>query len=235
MDALGGRIARGELLPGSLVKVDDLMQEYGVSRTVTREALRELQSLGMIDSKRSVGSTVQPIKNWSLFHPQVISWRIDAENVSTQLTALTELRLAIEPTAAALAAQRRTTAQATRILELAETLTEAGLRDDMPGFVDADVEFHRLILTASDNELFASLADSIAAALEGRQRHGLLPIPQVRSFDLHRAVADAIFRRDSSAAAEAMQESLDDVVKELGHLGPRIYGTSPATGRPTAD
>lgn len=231
VDSLGGRIARCEIAVGSRMKVEDLASEYGVSRTVMREALRELQSLGMIDSKRSVGSTVQPIGDWSLFHPSVIGWRIDAENVSAQLNALTELRQAIEPTAAAFAAQRRSNAQATSIVELAKKLEEAGLDDDIAAFVNHDVAFHRTILAASDNELFSSLADSITAALRGRERHGLLPTPQVRSFELHRHVAEAIFRRDSATAEAAMRESLDDVVVELGQLSPRVYGTSPARRR----
>lgn len=225
VDDLGARIARGDLAVGSTVTLDDLAAQYGVSRTVIREAIRELQSLGMVDSRRRVGSEVLPLARWSVFHPKVIGWRIDSGSMRGQLTALTELRLALEPVAAALAAQRRSSTQATKLVGLADDLHDAGVRDDMDRFVTVDVAFHTLILHAADNELFAAHADSVSAALLGRAKHGLLPHPVVHSFELHQAVADSIMRRDPVCAQSVMREILSDVVNEIAIQNPRTYGT----------
>ncbi|MFT4227146.1 MAG: FCD domain-containing protein [Micropruina sp.] len=230
VDDLGARIARGDLATGSTMTLDELATQYGVSRTVIREAVRELQSLGMVDSRRRVGSEVLPLARWSVFHPKVIGWRIDSGSMRGQLTALTELRLALEPVAAALAAQRRSATQAEKLVDLANELYEAGVRDDMDRFVSIDVEFHTLILHAADNELFSAHADSVSAALRGRAKHGVLPHPVVHSFELHQAVAESIMRRDPVCAQSVMREILTDVVGEIARQNPRRYGTGPVSG-----
>ena len=229
VDRLGALIARGDMAGGATFKIEELAAEYGVSRSVMREAVRELQTLGMVSSQRRVGSVIQDKDNWQLFHPRVIQWRIDSGDIRHQLNSLTELRIAIEPIAAALAAQRRTARQAERLIALANEIYESGAAADDERFVRADAAFHTLVLQSYDNELYMSLADSVTAALKGRARHGLLPVQVMHSFELHQEVAFAIEARDPVRAENAMRENLSDVLKEVATLTPRVVAGGPWT------
>lgn len=204
-DVLGAEITSGDLAPGATLTLDGLQQRFGISRTVAREAMRGLEHLGLVTSKRRVGLVVRPAADWAVFDPQVIRWRLAGPHRVDQLRSLTELRAAVEPVAAAAAAQNADGAQADRLLALAarlRALSEAGESDD---FLSADIEFHRLILTASGNEMFAALTDVVAEVLAGRTRHGLMPHhPHEEALAAHEAVAAAIRARDSDAAERAM-------------------------------
>ncbi|NAZ87086.1 FadR/GntR family transcriptional regulator, partial [Kineococcus indalonis] len=76
LDALGGEIASGGLPAGSVLGLEPLAERFGVSRTVVREAVRVLESLGFVESRRRVGVTVQPRERWSVLDPRVVRWRL---------------------------------------------------------------------------------------------------------------------------------------------------------------
>src|SRR6476661_8576785 len=111
LDAVGGRIAAGDLAPGSVVTLDGLCETYAVSRSVAREVVRVLESMGLVASRRRVGVTIQPRSAWHVFDPQVIRWRLDHGDRAEQLLSLSELRRGVEPVAAALAATRASAEQ----------------------------------------------------------------------------------------------------------------------------
>src|SRR5699024_543938 len=126
LSTLGAEIAGGSLQAGDVLTLAGLEERFGVSRTVVREAMRILESLGMVSAKRRVGLTVQPVASWSVLDPQVIAWRLSGAGGAEQLRSLTQLRVALEPTAARLAAQTaphsgpELIAQAARKRELGE-------------------------------------------------------------------------------------------------------------------
>ena len=103
---LGLAIAEGTLAPNSILRLDELEAQHSVSRSVVREAARVLSSKGMLESRRRLGTVVQPEDCWNLYDPQVIRWRLASSKRLEQLQALNELRGAIEPQAARLAAER---------------------------------------------------------------------------------------------------------------------------------
>ena len=70
LDDLGGRIASGELAPGTVLTLSLIEKDSGASRTVVREAVRVLESIGLVSSRRRVGITVQPREGWDAFSPQ---------------------------------------------------------------------------------------------------------------------------------------------------------------------
>lgn len=104
---LGEEIVGGALPPGSVVNLAELAERFSRSRTVVREAVRVLESLGLVVSQRRVGVTVQPSSAWSVLSPQVIAWRLASDAREEQLRSLAQLRQAVEPAAARAAAVLR--------------------------------------------------------------------------------------------------------------------------------
>lgn len=211
LDTLGEEIVSGEMPEGHTFTLQDLSTRFGISRTVAREAMRALEQLGLVSSSRRVGIKVLPASRWAVFNRSVITWRLSAEaQRPSQITSLNQLRTAVEPIAAGLAALNASEEETARLTELAKTLIEltearVGNSDE---FLAADVEFHTLLLTASGNEMFAALAAPIMNVLEGRTRYGIMPDePEIGAMRLHSDLAGAIARRDPEAA-EATSRNL---------------------------
>src|SRR5690242_13776275 len=116
---LGPAIASGAYPPGTVLRIDELEDRYGVSRTVVREAVRVLEAMHLVESRRRVGITVRRTEEWNVFDPAVIRWRLAGADRSRQLRSLTTLRTAVEPVAAGLAAVAATPAQCRELTVLA--------------------------------------------------------------------------------------------------------------------
>nr|BFF24597.1 hypothetical protein GCM10025732_25620 [Glycomyces mayteni] len=212
LDKLGLEIASGELPDGHVLTLDGIQERFGVSRTVAREAMRVLESMGLVRSRRRVGITVRPIADWNVFDPKVIWWRLAGPGRGAQLRTLTELRIAVEPLAAGAAARAATAPQRARVVELAALLRRLGEAAELTEFMERDVEFHELLLRASGNEMFGALADPVAAVLRGRTQLGLMPHrPVPEALDLHDAVAAAVAAGRSQDAETAMRRLLAEV------------------------
>lgn len=222
---LGTRIAAGDVPPGSVVTLAQLERDHDASRTVVREAVRVLESIGMVRSRRRVGITVQPREEWEANSPQVIAWNLQGPFRQQQLEALMELRVAVEPTAAMLAASRATHAQRAELRRLADRLrklSDAG-RGASDDFLLADVEFHSLLLSASGNPQLRALCAPVREVLMGRSRLGMTPeTPAKGTVEEHGAVADAIARGDGDEAERHSREHMRAVRSEIradGSLG----------------
>src|ERR1700730_9600386 len=100
---LGPAIASGEIPEGAVLRSEELEERFGVSRTVVREAIRILESMRLVESRRRVGITVQPKSSWDVFDPLVIRWRLAGADRPAQLRSLGSLRGAVEQAGAALA------------------------------------------------------------------------------------------------------------------------------------
>src|SRR3954468_19294579 len=104
VDSLGDRIRDGRLQPGHKLPTETaFMAEFGVSRTVVREAISKLQAAGLVETRHGVGTFVVGPRDGSAF-------RIGREQLATlhDVIAMLELRIGVEVEAAGLAAQRRT-------------------------------------------------------------------------------------------------------------------------------
>src|SRR5690606_10894722 len=122
LDELGQAICEGRLAAGTIVTTEALASRYQVSRSVIRESLRTLAAMGMVASKQRVGNRILPLSEWNVYDPGVIRWRLAGRARLEQLRSITELRTAIEPEAARLAAHRGTLAQAGELVGLAGRL-----------------------------------------------------------------------------------------------------------------
>jgi DNA-binding FadR family transcriptional regulator len=219
LDILGTAICGGELEPGRVLFIDELAEQHGVSRSVVREALRVLSSMGLVESRRRVGTIIQDARGWNVYDPLVIRWRLAGAGRIAQLRSITELRSAIEPAAAALAAERARPREASDLVGLAARMWEAGQAGEMDLFLELDISFHRRVLAASRNEMFEHLHQAIAEVLTGRHAYGLMPHhPHVDALQLHADVAQAIQRGDFETARGAMVRIMDRTMAETRTL-----------------
>lgn len=205
--ALGSAIVSGTYQPGQVLTLDGVSAEHGLSRSVAREAIRVLESMGMVESRRRVGITVQPRGNWNVFDPRLIRWRIESGDRAAQLVSLSELRRGFEPAAAALAA-RRADAHHCRIMAAAVSDMVVHARSgDLDAYLLADRTFHETLLEASGNEMFRALNAVVAEVLTN---HGMMPAPpNPTTIALHDDVARAIRTGDTEAAEQAMRAIID--------------------------
>lgn len=216
LGALGGRIAAGALPPGRVLTIEGVCTEYAVSRSVAREAVRVLESMGLVASRRRVGITIQPRDRWNVFDPRVIRWRLDHGDRAEQLLSLSELRRGVEPVAAALAAERANGEQCRVLAVAVSDMVVHGRSGDLDAYLRADALFHRTLLEASGNEMLRALAGLVEEVLDGRTRHEMMPArPNPEAIALHDEVARAIRLGEGLAAERSMRAIIDEAAAAL--------------------
>ncbi len=211
---LGVAIVTGEYLPGATIQGEfDLADRFGVARNVIREALRMLIAKGLIESRRKTGTRVRARADWNLLDAEMLGWMFEGAPPLAFVRDLFELRLIIEPAAAALAAEHRTMRQLSRMGYALELMTRHGL-DNSEG-QEADEQFHAILLEATHNELLGSLAVSISSAVRWttffKHRSSIVypdPIPQ------HQDLFEAVARSDSAGARAAATSLIDQARRD---------------------
>ena len=209
---VSGQFAQQSILPGDA----ELMERFGVSRTVLREALRTLAAKGLIQAKARIGTRVRDKSDWNLFDGDVLIWHAEVGFDLQFLGYLSEMRIALELEAAALAAKRRTPLQIQHLYGWVEKMGAEGVSLDE--FVDADLNFHLTVAAAAGNPFLRSISTLIEVALVA-----LLTISSpledprrlARSVAGHRAIADAIAKRDPEGARQAMRFVVDDGIESV--------------------
>ena len=128
VEDLGTRIIKGDLTPDEPFPIEaDLGREFGASRSVIREAVKSLAARGLIESKTRTGIRVMPPTHWNLLDPEVLSWRYSTMPPAQFYDELFEVRLMIEPPAAALAAQRANASDIGEITAAFAEMTKAAI------------------------------------------------------------------------------------------------------------
>ncbi|HET7740288.1 MAG TPA: FCD domain-containing protein [Mycobacterium sp.] len=217
LTALGTAIVSGQYASGHVLTLDRVGAEHGVSRSVAREAIRVLESMGMIESRRRVGITIQPPEKWNVFDPRLIRWRLGSGDRAAQLVSLSELRRGVEPTAAALAARRADPHQCRTMAAAVSDMVMHGRSGDLEAYLLADKAFHQTLLEASGNEMLRALNGVIAEVLTGRTHHGMMPErPNPAAIELHDEVARAIRLGDEAGAERAMRAIIDEAAAAVG-------------------
>jgi DNA-binding FadR family transcriptional regulator len=159
VEAVGDRIRDGSLAAGAkLPREADLMAEFGVSRTVVREAISRLQAAGMVDTRHGVGTFVVGAGD-------AVAFRIDPERLATlqDVIDVLELRIALETECAGLAAARRTEDQLQAIREALAAFVAA--RESGQDAVGADFQFHLEIARATHNRHFVELMNTLGLSM----------------------------------------------------------------------
>lgn len=211
VDGIGRRIVSNAFPTGSLLPRDDeLAAMFAVSRTVLREAMKTLAAKGMVEARSRVGTRVRPRREWNLFDEQVLTWHLEERYELEFLGQLFEMRLAFEPFAAGLAADRATPDEIAQMEGHCDAMEAAS---DEKEFALADLELHRAIQEAARNAFFYSVGTLIEAALLTSLR---LSSPardagmQRASAAQHRAIVAAIAGRDRLAAETRMRVVIEE-------------------------
>jgi GntR family transcriptional repressor for pyruvate dehydrogenase complex len=198
---LSDRLEVGDRLPSER----ELGEQFGVSRTVVREAVRALVAKGVIAVRSGSGLRVAAVdaaqvsESMSLY---VRGSHVDFEQVH-------EVRAVLEVQIAGLAADRCTGEEVAQLREIDERMKVAG--DDVEAAARNDLEFHRRIALATHNELYLVLMDSIGASLIDIRRANLGSGSTPETLAQHQAILDAIAGHDAPAARSAMADHLEGV------------------------
>lgn len=209
------RILRGEYPPGSLLPPEgDLIDQYTVSRTALREAIKTLAAKGLLVSKTKIGTRVLNESYWNLYDPQVLSWRIELGVDNGFLRKIFEVRQALEPAAAAQAALRRTPLNIER-MQYALNLMDKP-HHTRKTYAEPDLVFHQEVLIASGNpfmQTFSSIIEAcilnafaISAPIDNDERFK-------RSINRHAHVLAEIRDGNPSGACLAMSEVIRESIE----------------------
>ena len=211
VDELGTQIIDGTFGAGDrLPNADELSGNLGVSRTVTREALRVLEEKGLVQSRPKFGIRVQPQESWKLLDSDVLAWHYQSGPSQQFVNALMQVRYIIEPAAAELAARHATDAQVNSIQAAYDRL--ANSLDDLEAYKQADRDFHAAIFDASGNPLLAHIASTINVDLDaGREITGTIPHSLAETLPVHEHLMLAIAEHNAPEAHQAAADLVDQV------------------------
>ncbi|WP_425145108.1 FadR/GntR family transcriptional regulator [Deinococcus sp.] len=212
---LGRRIVRGELNPGVTLPTEPvLVEQYGVSRTVLRDAVRSLVDKGLLVVRQGSGMRVRPAEDWDHLDPLVLFEQVKGGQGSQILDEVLEVRRLVEVQAAEWAAHRRSEIDLAELSELLRRMQDT--LDDGATFTAHDIQFHEVILRAAANRLLRDTQRPIAATLRsGRVLTASHPGGIRKSMQGHQAIFQAIRAQDSETARSAMTDHLSQFEHDL--------------------
>lgn len=210
LDVLGKAIVTGHYDAAAFPTESELAKQYAVSRSVTREAVKMLTAKGLLTARPRKGTSVQAPTCWNLFDPDVLRWLLERKFSLELLRHFTELRLAIEPAAAALAARSAYDEGLAAIRAGYGRMAAAETGDDDP--LDADIAFHIALLRASANPFYAQFQSVVRTALRTSIHFTNRFQGRTASLPQHHCVLDAIERGQPDRAHDAMAELIADVM-----------------------
>jgi GntR family transcriptional regulator, transcriptional repressor for pyruvate dehydrogenase complex len=197
------RLQPGERLPSER----ELGEQFGVSRTVIREAVRALAAKGVIEVRTGSGLRVAAVDSATVSESMSLFMR---GSTTLDYPKVHEVRAMLEVEVAGLAAER---ASREDLADLAAICSVMEADEDLEAASRHDVEFHRAIARATHNELHLLLLDSVGEALLEIRRENLAGGSRDDTLVLHRQILERIVARDPEGARGAMREHLDNVAE----------------------
>lgn len=212
---LGRRIVGRLYAPDSNLPAEaTLLEEFGVSRSVLRDAIKSLESKGMLEARQRRGTCVTSRPLWNMLDAEVLGWVAQSGADPEFLIRLTELRMIVEPGACALAA-KNVDKDAMQRIEAAYTRMVANV-DDQAGWVAADRDFHLALLMATKNEYLASIGTAISAALTvSLLKTNPAQHSNRASLPAHERIVLALRERNGVAAARESLAQLEEAMQRL--------------------
>jgi len=218
LDLLGEAIVSRRYAIGAPMPSEPLLcEEFGVSRTVVREAVKSLVAKGLITTGPKVGTRVLPDDRWNWFDPDVITWQARAGLTPEFLRDLQDLRRAVEPAAVRLAAERAT---AEDIEEIEAAF--AGMKHAVEhggDYITNDLRFHHGLLRAARNRMLAQMSKALHALL--RTSFEISTVRKdgpAQSLPMHRAVLDAVIAHNPARAERAIIKLIDSAHEDIDQV-----------------
>jgi DNA-binding FadR family transcriptional regulator len=215
LELLGEAIVAGRYAPGSSIPPEPaLCEEFGVSRTVVREAVKSLVAKGLLVTGPKLGTRVLPEDSWNWFDPDVVQWKSRMGLTREFLRDLQELRRAVEPAGVRLAAERATASDIADI-----EAAYAGMKQAIEhggDYVSNDLRFHQGLLRACHNRMVVQMSKALGALLRTSfEISTTRPDGPASSLPLHRAVLDAVIARDPRRAEKACLVLIDGAQEDI--------------------
>ena len=212
---LGELIAQGKLAPGSTLPNEAALgEEFGVSRTALREAIKVLASKGLVEVRRKTGTRINAHARWNMLDPEVLGWMFSGDRAPEGLHDLMEVRMLVEPAAARMAAMRANTGDLKEIRDALDQMESA--TGNLRSSVDADLRFHMAVLQATHNMFMRPFGAVIQAALRGsflltNSNTALYRL----SLPMHRKILSAIAAGNAKSAQSAMEAVLAQTLRDI--------------------
>jgi len=209
-EIVSGRVAQGATMP----KEAELSARFQVGRGTVREAVKMLTAKGMVQSRPRLGTQVMPARSWNFFDREVLLWLRDSGPDLTIIIELLELRIGVEPKAAALAAEKASVAQVEAIRSAYASMQAAANGRTDP--VIADGVFHEAVIAAANNRFFQPFGAMIRTALfVTAPTTNAIFGHSVGDLDAHGQVLAAIERSATHEAYDAMERMLSEVLQAV--------------------
>jgi DNA-binding FadR family transcriptional regulator len=224
VDVLGRAIVTEQFSPAAPFPVEaQLCTQYGASRTVVREAVKMLTAKGLLRARQRAGTVVEPEDSWNLLDPDILRWMLEREFSIDLLIDFTEVRMAIEPRAAGLAAHSANGPQRRAIVAAMARMDAAERGED--DSLEADIAFHHAVLMASNNRMIRQFRDLTEATLRIsiRRTNQYAGVARASAVD-HARVGEAIIKGEPARARELMGNLLQgalDLLLAAGGQPPR--------------
>ncbi|MGY5449532.1 FadR/GntR family transcriptional regulator [Agarivorans sp. MS3-6] len=194
---LSGALPQESIIPSEM----ELCEQFGVSRTALREAIKHLSSKGLLESRPKIGTRVKSREHWNMLDSQLLGWMAGIGDLQDTLAEFLALRRAIEPEAAALAAINATAEQRVLLSEYFQKMLAIAKGDDSSEWVEVDLQFHRLIYLATGNNFYIPFANVLQVMFIGFFKHSSKE--GGTCIEEHTAIYQAIMAGDANKAREA--------------------------------
>lgn len=202
---LTGRYQPESILPGEI----ELAEQFEVSRTAIREAIKMLAAKGMVLPRPRIGTRVMPMNSWNFLDQDLIKWWLNGDNKEVILNYFRNLRRGIEPQACLLAAENATTYQKHSLTILLGEMSSLSIEFDRAKWIDVDYQFHYLIYQACGNPFFSSFANLFDLVYHNFFES--ITTNQAIELEIHKCIVDSIISGDGKTAFEACQLLLSKV------------------------
>ncbi|EPS8492985.1 FadR/GntR family transcriptional regulator [Yersinia enterocolitica] len=201
---LAGEYEAGSILPGEI----ELGEQFGVSRTAVREAVKMLAAKGMLLPRPRIGTRVMPQTNWNFLDQELLTWWMTRENFDQVMQHFLILRRSLEPQACFLAAINVSGKQKALLTSLMTEMCELHAHFNRERWIQVDAQFHQLIYEASGNPFLTSFANLFSSVYHSYFRS--ITGDEVIKLQHHQNIVDTILAGDSQAALVACQVLLKE-------------------------
>lgn len=201
---LAGEYEAGSILPGEI----ELGEQFGVSRTAVREAVKMLAAKGMLLPRPRIGTRVMPQTNWNFLDQELLTWWMTRDNFDQVMEHFLILRRLLEPQACSLAAMNASEKQRALLALLMAEMRELHEDFNREQWIQVDAQFHQLIYEASGNPFLMSFANLFSSVYHSYFRS--VTGDEVIKLQYHQDIVDTILVGDSKGALLACQVLLKE-------------------------
>lgn len=208
---LSGKLSNGEMLPSQ----EALAEQFGVSRTVIRESIKQLSSLGLIKSYQGRGTFVQPASAKTVLAPMLDAFFLNESSTRE----LMETRLYLEKVIARLAARRVEPEDITSLERILDTMRQRANSGDVEGYAIVDSSFHLKLAEISRNSILASILENLREIIhEFMKSYGRIEGAIERAMNCHKRILNALAKKDPEMAEREMELHILDIIETLRKL-----------------